>query len=548
MSKLKTLLAMQLKEKLDLSFLHSKKQTIFKIVFSLLTFVGITAITYLIFWLCKFLGLFSIVGNIPISVIALVIAIIFVLNLFSCTVGLSKTLFYSNDNQLITTFPIETNKVYVSKIIVYFISEVKKTFAFLVPIVLAYGFSCKAPIVFYFWMPVMMTIFTAIPVLLGGLFAIPVNFVIGFFKKYTITKLVLTFLFLGGVVAGVIAIIGMIPSNIDLISSWVTVSKSIRAVLAWTVTYLSPFYIFAIFTCGEVSSMGVNFFTSYSWIVPLVMIGIIGVLVVLNYYTSRPFYLKLISRQFEFKRRQIKIQKQNKKLNSFWATSFYEAKKLVRDTNILSTTVLTIIIAPIAVLLLNKIYAAINTRLLGDFMTIAFNILMILMFVLAHNINVSSIYSRDGEAFRIGKTAPSKSFSFLISRLFYNFITTSVILVATSISFFNFSNLGTGTCTLIFFMLLFVSFAHILWSADIDFCNPQIELFRNEGALATNPNEIKSTVLMFLLSLVFAGISIFLLTDGLRFVWIKVFLVAFALFVSRLIIFARKAKAIYREA
>ena len=64
MSKFKTIFMMQLKEKLDLSFLKSKKQTMFKVVFSILGFALITAVAFLILWLCQFLNLLSALNHI----------------------------------------------------------------------------------------------------------------------------------------------------------------------------------------------------------------------------------------------------------------------------------------------------------------------------------------------------------------------------------------------------------------------------------------------------------------------------------------------------
>ena len=55
MNKFKTLFVMQLKEKINLSFLNSKKQTLFKVVFGVLGFGVITAAAYLVLWLCQYL-------------------------------------------------------------------------------------------------------------------------------------------------------------------------------------------------------------------------------------------------------------------------------------------------------------------------------------------------------------------------------------------------------------------------------------------------------------------------------------------------------------
>ena len=130
MSKFKTLFVMQLKEKLNLSFLNSKKQTLYKVVFSVLGFVAITAVAYLLLWLCQFLNLFSAINHIPLTVMAIIYTAIFVLNTFTCTVGLSKTLYYAKDNQVLITYPVNSDQLYLSKMLVYYIGEIKKIFTF----------------------------------------------------------------------------------------------------------------------------------------------------------------------------------------------------------------------------------------------------------------------------------------------------------------------------------------------------------------------------------------------------------------------------------
>ena len=133
MNKFKILLAMQLKEKLNLTYLKSKKQTLFKVVFALLGFLAVTAVGYVILMLCAMLHLFSSANIIPIGVIALLLFVIFCLNTVSCTLGLSKTLFYAKDNQVLVTFPVKANQIYLSKMIVFFIGETKKAFNLVIP-------------------------------------------------------------------------------------------------------------------------------------------------------------------------------------------------------------------------------------------------------------------------------------------------------------------------------------------------------------------------------------------------------------------------------
>ena len=67
---LKTLVAMQLKEKMDMSYLKSRRKTLFKGVWFFLEFAIITAIIALLFYVVKLFGIFSLVKDVPTSVIS----------------------------------------------------------------------------------------------------------------------------------------------------------------------------------------------------------------------------------------------------------------------------------------------------------------------------------------------------------------------------------------------------------------------------------------------------------------------------------------------
>ena len=198
-------------------------------------------------------------------------------------------------------------------------------------------------------------------------------------------------------------------------------------------------------------------------------------------------------------------------------------------------------------MLLNTIYSAINTRLLGDYLTICFNLLVILLFVLAHNINASSLYSRDGEALQLNKTKPSSAFKILFPRLFYNFLFTIIILVVTSSIFFSYSTLSVGNCILLFFTMLFVAMIHLVWSAELDFLKPSGAAFKTNGIAGVNPNELKSTLLSFLLSGITFAVCLFFLLYESSFVYLRVFLIALSVLALRIYLFYTKSKTLLRE-
>ena len=59
MMHLKTLIAMQLRDKIDLSWIKEKKKALRKIIFTILKFIILTAVTFLLLYICNMVQIFS---------------------------------------------------------------------------------------------------------------------------------------------------------------------------------------------------------------------------------------------------------------------------------------------------------------------------------------------------------------------------------------------------------------------------------------------------------------------------------------------------------
>ena len=90
---------MQLKEKMDVSYLSSMKKTLFRVIFFVLQFVAISAICYLLFWAVKLIKVFdSFTGSVPVPVLTTVMVVMLGLSTIFTTMGLVKSLYLSKDN------------------------------------------------------------------------------------------------------------------------------------------------------------------------------------------------------------------------------------------------------------------------------------------------------------------------------------------------------------------------------------------------------------------------------------------------------------------
>ena len=170
---MKPLVMMQLKDKIDVSFLKSVRKTIFKIIYTILFFAALTSGIYFVFKLVIVLGLFSFLQTLNFRVYLVLMSVLFFLSFLSCLINITRTLYFSNDNQVLLTMPVSTSKLFASKMIVCFIYELLKNSTYILPFFLAYGLVMSLPLSFYLWSILSLLFLTILVVCLSGLLSIP---------------------------------------------------------------------------------------------------------------------------------------------------------------------------------------------------------------------------------------------------------------------------------------------------------------------------------------------------------------------------------------
>ena len=123
MKNLKTLVFMQLKDKIDFSFIKSVKATIFKIVLSILKFGIVTGLFYIGFLVLSKLQLVSLVDGIPQNFFTVLFSAMYLLSIVVCTFGLMKNLYFAKDNAFLVTMPTNNHTLFLSKLVVCLIYE-----------------------------------------------------------------------------------------------------------------------------------------------------------------------------------------------------------------------------------------------------------------------------------------------------------------------------------------------------------------------------------------------------------------------------------------
>ena len=184
MKQLLQLTLFQLKDKIDMSWMKSKKTLIQSIVFGILKFAVVAAVTFAILYALTSVGFISKYQDV-LPLFTMFLTVITILSLFSSTYNLTKSLYLSDDNKVLITLPVNANKLFFSKLFVYFFYELKKSVNILVPGV--FGFLLFETIGFkgselsaltILWMIIPTLLFVIIQVLLASLISIPFMFIV----------------------------------------------------------------------------------------------------------------------------------------------------------------------------------------------------------------------------------------------------------------------------------------------------------------------------------------------------------------------------------
>lgn len=225
----------------------------------------------------------------------------------------------------------------------------------------------------------------------------------------------------------------------------------------------------------------------------------------------------------------------------------YKTIRSFRSSRFVVKTLCGLLILPFAVFLQTKTYAAMNTRLTGQYMAIAFVVLVSLLIVTGQNVSYASVLSVDGNARNIAKTQPINPQIAIVSRLAVRIAVMTLSIIASTCLWASVSGLSAVDAILLACLVLFLGLAHLLWSAEMDVMHSQSEQFATVGLSFDNHNERNSTIIGFLISGIVAFLLYFIMNEGQTKAILKLALVALIFLAARAWLFFTRIKLYYAE-
>ena len=547
-----TLVKMQLKEQLNFKRLDVKNVGVFSIAVSILAavlkFLLVTVLCGGFLFISEFLGLFTAKGMpVPDTVISIVFSAMLLVSTVACVVGLTKSIYFARDNAILLTLPCTPLEVYLSKFIIFFIFEIKRNMSFLVPLFIAYyamnGYGFWA----YPWMLFTMVFVSLFTVSVGALLSIPAMYISTFFRRRRYLQIAGIAIFATGAVLAVFLGISLIPENIDIPEKWPFIRSAMNEFFVAYSEKCAVLYDLTRILLGETVHMVTSFDIGDTALRFLMLLGATGIFFTAGLLIVKPLFYKMASTPFEYLKRATK-PKPNRRVTRRLSAFYNEFLAAMKNSSRLFSNIGILVSVPLLIFLLNKIFLAMKTRELGDNMIIAFNILIILLVVLNSNAYTASIFSRDGRSNYLLKTHPAKYALVIVAKLVPNTAFVMLSMAATLVITLITLSLSVGNTVMLIAGLVAIYLSHMLYSAELDLMNPQIELYATVGSSESNPNETRAAVSAFIISFAVTAAVLLLLIEGTGFnVYAKLLIISLAVLARRAYIFFSKIKLYFKE-
>lgn len=503
----RVLVSMLLANSLSMDWKKNKKKSIINIVVKVLAFIVICALSYVFFYVCIRMNIFSLMSFVPEAVPSILINILLFFSFFTTLSRVTNDLYFANDNKVLLTLPTNGNTLFLARLFVCFLNAYIKALTLEIPFLLGYFLVSKYPVYMFFVVFLLFVVVEMVFVLLSAIVSIPVYFGKRYLISHPLVRNLLRFGILAVVIALVSVLISIIPEKIDIFTNWGPYFNKIQDGMRWYINNLSFFYQTSMvylggytgYTFQYLSGIGINGL----WTL-LTFIGCLPVFYIASLSLASPLYLRLASGNDELLPKQSKRENESHVNKPFLSQMKKEFLLYIKDSEIAPSYTAVFIALPLLLALVSKIFMAMDLNKRGLSLVQVATLLITMLIVLSANGVIAKMYSQEGGAFKLARTYPIKDSTLLASKLVIpGTLGTISIIVSFSIIASLKANLVAENLLLGLGILL-IYWGHLLYSASLDFTNPR-NPFGDVSFLSSNENRsiILAFVLSFLLSLLF---------------------------------------------
>ena len=445
----------------------------------------------------------------------MLITLIFIIQLtsiISCLSAMMLSLFASKENTMLLAFPCNDSEIFLSKIIVFALAEMKKNLYFLMPLLVGFGYAAKPGIAYWLQLLPIWFVLCLLPVFIGATIAIPAIFIKRFMQNHLLIYTIFMAAVVGAVFFAAYTILAGIEIPVRLLALYDRFVEGVRQAFI-AINRFALFYNWV----GK-SLFGIRLYLY----LPLVLLVLVA-FTASCFLVAMPFYFKAASASNENstdkKHRHVSSRKGGL-LDTFLRK---EMRLQFRTFQSVNSMIVAVFIFPVIIFVFNFFMAAINTSSLGNIMAIAFNFMIILSLLGSYNCNSAASISMEGSEFAVLKTAPSDTSVISWAKLIVVGIVNLMALIAMAVMLLMTTRLKLYEVILLMSCIFLISLGQLAWGLEFDIRKPKLADYASKGdGVTDNPNVAKAMGVSFLVSTVAGVLTLLMLNEHYVFGWVRV--------------------------
>ena len=545
-ARIRSLLFMQMGDKLRKRSRRQRRRFAFLVFLQVLAAVAITAICTV---LCTLLAN---TFHVPMDrdMLAAIFLLTQLISIIANVGTIQDILFTDRENSMLLTFPCTFREIAISKLLLFFMRELKKNCFFLLPFLFGFGIATSQGFAFFLFTIGAYLLLSALPIFIACVLSIAFLYVNRWLQAIPLLYASVLSVFFGFVFYAAYRILLLLPDPLRFLQEYASyiakITDLVDAVARFSLHY------------GSLADILTGDGRLFDWLFVLVasaLITVAGITLLL------PFYFRAVSSSAERSTREKKVRQRRHEGSSLTAApsrfghfALYRTflhKELiitVRDVHKLSATVTSFFVLPLVSYIMNQVLDSINTNPLGDYMVIAFNIMISASLLAAFNTDCACALSMEGLEFGVLKTAPSNTMSIAWAKITATLLSNLIAILATAAILYFTTGMGVFDLLCFIVTLLFIAGGVVLWSFQLDVCHPLFHEYASKGGgVVDNPNVGKAALFGFLTATISGLLALLLLHDGYMSGWIRILLLATCFLVARAFLFYRNLQVYFHE-
>ncbi len=545
--RIRALLCMQMGDKLRKKNKREKRKHAFLIFLQVLAALAITAALTAICYLLASYFYVPLDRNL-LSVMFLLTQAVSVL----ANIGtIQNVLFTDKENMMLLTFPCTFREIAMSKLILFFLRELKKNCFFLLPFLIGFAIATKQGIIFFVFSLVAYLVLSATPIFLACVLSIAFLYGKRWLQSHPVLYVMALIVGFAALFYVAYKLLMILPNPLRFIQNYAEYMNKITEAIARSAVYSLHYGCLA-----DILTGADNFL---DW---LILFAVTAVVAVVGISLIIPFYFRAVSSSAERSTRKKKVRQkfhESSKLTelpkkqtrfSLYRTFLHKEMILtVRDVQKLSATIISFFMLPLVSFVMNYVLDSINTNPLGDYIVIAFNVMISASLLAAFNTDCACALSMEGLEFSVLKTAPSNTMSIAWAKITVTLFSNFIAITATAIMLYFTTGIRILDLALFVLTLVLLAAGTVLWSFQLDVRRPQFHEYASKGAsgVVDNPNVGKAALFGFIVATLAGALTLLLLYDDYVTGWVRILGIALCFAVARAFLFYRNLQVYFHE-